>query len=521
MDINHLLTWLVSVSCLSQMIYAISSSKRLFNGWSIVSAFVLGMTAILFYFTPGAAGLVGGMLWAVLVVAPLIVIGNVNRLLTQQKFQQARKTAKIVRLLHPADGWREQPELIKGLEMAQKGLIEEATIIFQRYQSPKTTIGRTATITLYQISSSWAELLLWIQQNIPSDILTRESYLLLMYLRSLGETGDIDGLLKAWQLYKPSIEKTNIATRNLAKMYILAFCGEKEEVEKLFNDSLATYPQTIKNFWLATAEQATGNNEIAQERFLYLSNCEDIRIRKAVEWRRQHNLNTAPIQQNPLYRDVVEQIKVEIKQEAFYRGKSEVKRQPKATLLLIGLNLAAFALEIRYGGSTNPYALYQLGALVPQQVIAGDWWRLLAATFLHFGWLHLAMNMFGLYFFGRLVEFILGAPRFLFVYLMTGIGSMFAVTLMSTLGYSQANFIVGASGCVMGLIGVCIAIYLRDWLKDKVSIASKNLQQFLFIIVLQTIFDLTTPQISFVGHISGAIIGFLVGMILKHNWMKR
>lgn len=514
MDINRLLIWTVTVSCILQIIYAIRSSKRLITGWVVVSAFVLAVTGALYYFTPTIAGLIGGSLWIILIVTPIIALVHVNRLLAQQKFKQARKLSILVRLLHPLDGIKEQPELIKGLELAQKGFIDEATVIFQRYQSSTTSIGRSAAITLYQINSRWLELLLWIQQNTTPEILAKESYLLVMYLRSLGEIGDVNGMLQVWQQYFSSIEKTDLSTRNLAKLYILAFCGEKEQVANLFNSSLLIYPQTIKNFWLATAEQASGNYETARELFLNLINCEDVRIRTAVEWRLSQP-SKAPLIP-PLDKDVLEQIIIEIKQEARYIGKSQIKRQPKATFLIIGLNLVAFALLVRFGGSTNLYALYNLGALVPQQVLAGDWWRLLTATFLHFGWLHLMMNMIGLYYFGRVVEFILGVKQYLFVYLTTGVGAMLTVTLMYILGYSPENFVVGASGSVMGLVGVSVAIFLRDWLKNRGSIASKKLQSFLLIIVLQTVFDLTTPQISFVSHISGTIIGFLLGMILKH-----
>lgn len=513
MDINRLLIWTVSASCILQIVYAIRSSRRLITGWVVVSGFVLATTAVLYYFTPTIAGLVGGSLWFILIVTPIIALRNVNRLLAQQKFKQARKISILARLLHPLDGIKEQPELIKGLELAQKGFIDEATIIFQRYQSSTTSIGRSATITLYQLNSRWLELVLWIQQNTTPEILAKESYLLLIYLRSLGEIGDINGMLQLWQRYKLSIEKTDLLTRNLAKLYILAFCGEKEEVAFLFNDSLLMYPETFKTFWLATAEQAAGNHETARELFLNLINCEDVRIRTSVEWRLSQPC-TATHELPLLYKDVSTQIITEIKLEARYIGKSEVKRQPKATFLIIGLNLVAFALLTKLGGSTNLYTLYNLGALVPQRVLAGEWWRLFTATGLHFGWLHLTMNMVGLYYFGRVVEFILGVYKYLFVYLTTGIGAMLTVTLMYVLGYSRENFVVGASGSVMGLVGVSVAIFLRDWLKNRASIASKKLQSFLLIILLQTVFDLTTPEISFVTHVSGTIIGFLLGMIL-------
>ncbi|MBV6625307.1 MAG: rhomboid family intramembrane serine protease [Rivularia sp. (in: Bacteria)] len=522
MDINYLLIWMVSISCISQIITGIRSSARRAVGWMIVSGFILAVTAILSYLTPTIAGLVAGGLWAVFVVTPAIAILNFNRLLTQQKFRQARRIATLVRLLHPTDGWREQPEFVKALEMAQEGLIDEATAIFQRYQSSTTAIGRYAAINLYQMNSNWSELQLWIEENIAPKILDEELNIQIIYLRCLGETGDINGLLKACEQFKSSLEKSNLATRNFVRMLVFAFCGEKERVEKLFNDSLATYPETIKKYWLASAEQAVGNQEVARELLANQRNSKDIRIRKAVEWRLSKPCIIASSELTQQSQQFIKRIITEIEQEAKYKLKSQIRgRRANATFLMIGLNLAAFVLEIRFGGSTNIETLYNLGALVPQQVLAGDWWRLLSATFLHFGWMHLTTNMFGLYFFGRLVELILGVKQYLFVYLIASIGSMLAVTWMSVLGYSQTEFAVGASGAVMGLVGVSIAIFLRDWLRDKVSIASQNLRKFLFIILLQTVFDLTTPQISFIGHISGTIIGFLVGMIVKLNWKVR
>jgi rhomboid protease GluP len=129
--------------------------------------------------------------------------------------------------------------------------------------------------------------------------------------------------------------------------------------------------------------------------------------------------------------------------------------------------------------------------------------------------------MLGLYLFGRLVEFALGVQRFLLLYLICAIGSMLAVAYMSILGYSPTNFAVGASGCIMGLVGAFAAILLIDWYRKRTRLAARSLRGILIIIILQVIFDLNTPHISFVGHTSGLIIGFVVGLILKHNWLGR
>ncbi len=188
------------------------------------------------------------------------------------------------------------------------------------------------------------------------------------------------------------------------------------------------------------------------------------------------------------------------------------------TWAIIGLNVLMFIAEVKLGGSQNIYTLYRLGALVPKDVFNGDWWRLFASTFLHFGFLHLLMNMFGLYILGPFVEYALGIGQYLLLYLTTGIGSMLVVCWATELGYSQADFVVGASGCVMGIVGATAAILLRGWYQEKSRAASKRLQFILFVIAFQVVFDLSNPEISFTGHTAGLIIGFVVGSLLKADW---
>ncbi|MGL5075807.1 MAG: rhomboid family intramembrane serine protease, partial [Waterburya sp.] len=75
------------------------------------------------------------------------------------------------------------------------------------------------------------------------------------------------------------------------------------------------------------------------------------------------------------------------------------RRDPIAytTYILIALNLLVYALEIKLGGSKNMITLERLGALIPEKVLAGEWWRLIGANFLHYGSLHLATNMLSLF----------------------------------------------------------------------------------------------------------------------------
>ena len=185
------------------------------------------------------------------------------------------------------------------------------------------------------------------------------------------------------------------------------------------------------------------------------------------------------------------------------------------TYILIALNLLVYGLEVRLGGSQNSFTLERLGALIPERVVAGEWWRLIGANFLHYGSFHLATNMLSLFFVGRLIELSLGAKYYLTIYLFSGVGSMLTFTLLAfRLGLDNA-FLVGASAAIMGLIGAILAISLQIWLKKRTSITAKRrLQQIILIVMLQFIFDNIIPQVSFHAHLFGFIIGFAISSVL-------
>ncbi|PSB10562.1 rhomboid family intramembrane serine protease [Pleurocapsa sp. CCALA 161] len=185
------------------------------------------------------------------------------------------------------------------------------------------------------------------------------------------------------------------------------------------------------------------------------------------------------------------------------------------TYILIGLNLLIYGLEIKLGGSESSSVLERLGALIPEKVLAGEWWRLIGANFLHYGLFHLATNMLSLFFVGRLIELSLGAKYYLTIYLVSGIGSMLTFTLLAfRLGLNNV-FLVGASAAIMGLIGAILAIFLQIWLKRRHSVTAKRrLQQIILIVIVQFIFDHLIPQVSFHAHLFGFIIGFLISSVL-------
>ncbi len=187
-------------------------------------------------------------------------------------------------------------------------------------------------------------------------------------------------------------------------------------------------------------------------------------------------------------------------------------RNAPAVFILILLNTAAFIFEISFGNWTDPEVLHQLGALEPYAVVVqGQYWRLFTALFLHAGFVHLLFNLFALYVLGPPLERSIGALRFAICYLISGLVSNAGVVVLTVVGIVQVAQLVGASGCIMGIVGAWAGFLLRH---RHAPHAKQRLGNVLMIVVIQTAFDLSTPQVSMAAHLCGLFSGAVLGFVL-------
>lgn len=196
-----------------------------------------------------------------------------------------------------------------------------------------------------------------------------------------------------------------------------------------------------------------------------------------------------------------------------------LRHAPMVTLLII-LNLLAFAVELyfRLTGSGESEMLLRLGAVQPVRIwFEHEYWRLFAALFLHAGAVHLAFNLFALYVLGPPFERAIGSLRFVACYLIAGLCSTAGVVILWRLGLNKDAELVGASGCVMGIVGAWAAFLLRD---HRTPMVRRRLANIVMIVLIQTVFDLTTEQVSMTAHLCGLAGGFLIGLILATNGRK-
>lgn len=172
---------------------------------------------------------------------------------------------------------------------------------------------------------------------------------------------------------------------------------------------------------------------------------------------------------------------------------------------------------------TTTFVLIHLGALEPELVFPQNlnprqpeprpqYERILLSCFLHFGLIHLAMNMYFLGTLGKQIEGMWGTSRFLVIYLVAGIVSGCVVLLLSPL-QEAAALTAGASGCLFGIFAAMIV-----WFALNHQFLPQNLIQAwsrsLWINVILLVVINFLPEISWQGHFGGAVGGFLAALLL-------
>ncbi|RZJ81120.1 MAG: rhomboid family intramembrane serine protease [Chryseobacterium sp.] len=149
--------------------------------------------------------------------------------------------------------------------------------------------------------------------------------------------------------------------------------------------------------------------------------------------------------------------------------------------------------------------LIDWGANFRPITLAGEWWRLFTACFLHIGVLHLLLNMYALLYIGLLLEPYLGKTRFLAAYLLCGIMSS-----MASLWWNDMTISAGASGAIFGMYGVFIALLTTNLVNKAVK--NSLMTSVGFFVVYNIIYGLKPgSNIDNAAHIGGLLSGLVIG----------
>jgi len=180
-----------------------------------------------------------------------------------------------------------------------------------------------------------------------------------------------------------------------------------------------------------------------------------------------------------------------------------------ANILMLGVSWLSFAAAGQGGGLTILWGLvgesqYRLGASFgPAIFCENQWFRLVTAMFLHAGLLHIGFNMMALMQLGPPLEELYGSARYLFFYVVTG---SFGFLVSAATGH----FSLGASGALLGLVGLLLAITTKRGGTSMREIRSRLITNVVILFALG--FSGFMAMDNF-AHGGGLAAGFLLGKL--------
>ncbi len=198
---------------------------------------------------------------------------------------------------------------------------------------------------------------------------------------------------------------------------------------------------------------------------------------------------------------------INVKTEKDSREYERVFKKKKNTITgaLIALNIIVFIVSTFFT-ITGKFDVFTAFALNRGYVQSGEIYRLITSMFMHENIFHLAMNMYALYIIGGQVESYLGKPKYITIYLFSGIiGSLLSCVVNTPTVWS-----LGASGAIFGLMGTLL--YFGYHYRLYLDGALKN--QIIPLILINLIIGFIYPDIDNAAHIGGLVGGLFSTMAL-------
>jgi membrane associated rhomboid family serine protease len=185
-----------------------------------------------------------------------------------------------------------------------------------------------------------------------------------------------------------------------------------------------------------------------------------------------------------------------------------------ATFVLIAINVVLFLVEVVHGSggfyTIGTQTVYDLGGLWgPAVGEGGDWWRVVTAGFLHFGLVHIALNMYMLFILGRLLEPAIGTARFVFLYFASLLAGSFLA-----LAFEPNAVAAGASGAIYGVLGATFVIARGRQLEAMATSLGS-------IILINLVLTVAVGNFSLGAHVGGLVGGVLCGLLIVAGEQER
>ncbi|HTE29760.1 MAG TPA: rhomboid family intramembrane serine protease [Chryseolinea sp.] len=189
-----------------------------------------------------------------------------------------------------------------------------------------------------------------------------------------------------------------------------------------------------------------------------------------------------------------------------------MRKSPIATISLLAINVIVFCWlawnqqSLMLDRSEDVLAILSAGGNLNPLTLGGEPWRIITSMFLHFGILHLLVNMFALYSMGIILEPAIGTPRLLMVYFFCGIAAGIASLIFNVYVISA-----GASGALFGLYGYRLGAELVHSFGDRKQLTAVVINFVIFVVINGLVTLRLNVDLS--GHVGGCLAGLLLALV--------
>jgi rhomboid protease GluP len=486
---------------------------------------------------PGAIGVGAGV--CLLLVAPL-ARGLARRLAAGERFRAALKLLDAAEILAPGSGVADDKALVYAMREIRDGNIDQtvdaltAAKVRMPVDAHQAIDERVAM--LYLAAYRWDEAIAYAEEHlfgaIPSGPTGEPSSSHVALRRALGLAPPVFVELLGAYGYKGDLDQ---AARMLARLeevcagrpdagiwlhrgrlMFLALAGRVDAVNAMVEPRRSRHMKpSARQYWVAVAHERQGKVAVAEATYAKARARTRGRPRLLIDQALERLPHARPAELGPTASEVVARVEAEPVPVVTARVRP---RGPIATRTLVAAILIwATAIGFLLDGSTDLGTLVRGGAMVRGLVHEGEWWRVIAFSFVHIGGLHLLVNVLGLWMLGRLVEDLFGPWRTVAIYAVSAIGgalaSLFAV---------PAGVAAGASGAIFGMVG---ALFVELSLHRRVHRAawSRGVWGSLVVIaVAQLGIGFVYPVMDQWAHGAGLASGALAGLVLSPHvrWQR-
>jgi membrane associated rhomboid family serine protease len=520
MELNDLFITLPLISCVWLLV------NRPDRAWALKAALLLAVLGCVWLKRPDLAGQIVIGPWALFVMTPLWLQRGSLILLRQRHLRTACVTSTLLCLLHPWSGSRILRRTVFVLRELVQGDVEAGLRLAASSGISDPAIIHLGEVLRLQQSCDWQDFETRMQAR--SDRGVWDSSLLsgrLLATAHLGQWEEFANLCEA----VAGSQSESTSERNTLQHVVFspeqntglqlrawALLGDLPAVRSLIRASGHLQSHESREFWLAVAEQQSGQVQPGRDRLLAIRRTASPVMRPLIE----RHLELGPLPgpdpatSGRRAREALQPLRRSIALDSHLAIMTGHGAFPVATLGLMLVLGAVFCLEIP-GGSEDTENLERLGALVvPMEDGPWEWTRMLTAGFLHFGPLHLAMNLLGLWFLGRMLEREWGRIGLLLHFLTCLAVSGLLLPWLTWPPDDEAVIFAGASGGVMGLLGGIWGALAIGRFFDPTPRIRNQFRSACVFVGLQSTCDILMPGVSMTCHLLGLATGVLLGLLV-------